>query len=564
VTTYVLYGGTGAELLVSVGVGGALLVAPGATLPIYDAPSGGTQVTDLKDELGNAVTVATANSQGFFRFQASDTYAAAGLWAETGLGFRLLVRPVLLPAGTGTGLAMPAGAVEDDVIMVGPGGTVLKKGRLPEIHRATILGDLVAATGPTDSAHVVQIPIDVPFDLKYVKVALGLASEGAAVIVKAWKKARSTQVYTEVASKTLTAATLKYDVATLVTPVHFAAGDTLVIGPSQVGSTSPGADLRVAASDQYVTLDTPLTAPNAPTIAVSSPDGTSVLVTITPSGSGSPASGFRIYRGGVYIGSTAATTFTDPTPGSGVQSYTARAGNQDANSTLSAAATITVGADYVFAFGGTAGTAISATDFPSIQRGSAAPASPFLQDGAGKVEGTTGATGSFSPNDKAWARTRQPNTDGLPQRWTSTYTPTTTDNGGLTWYFLADAGAGAGPTTDYLQMRQQSATMRLGYRKSSGTFTTIGTYTRGAALSAGSSASWDLHTYEKPTDSTKIVFDYYEWDPTTGSKPGTPTYSVEATKASLPTAGYSYLGVEGGTAAAASKHKLATILGYKS
>src|SRR5574343_894963 len=78
---------------------------PGSVLTVWTAVTGGTQVTDLQDYLGNATTVVTSDEYALVRFYGPDGENDT-LWLDGGTGVRLLVRPSVLTAELGDGSVM--------------------------------------------------------------------------------------------------------------------------------------------------------------------------------------------------------------------------------------------------------------------------------------------------------------------------------------------------------------------------------------------------------------------------------------------------------------------------
>ena len=67
-------------------------VIPGAELEVWDARTGGTQITDLTDVDDVACTTVTSDASGSVVFYGPDGERGV-LWMESGLGDRLAVRP---------------------------------------------------------------------------------------------------------------------------------------------------------------------------------------------------------------------------------------------------------------------------------------------------------------------------------------------------------------------------------------------------------------------------------------------------------------------------------------
>ena len=75
-------------------------VVAGATATVWTARTGGTQITDLTDLDGDAITSVTSDADGGIRFYGVDGDKDA-YWLDTGTGARIAVRPVDLTGETG-------------------------------------------------------------------------------------------------------------------------------------------------------------------------------------------------------------------------------------------------------------------------------------------------------------------------------------------------------------------------------------------------------------------------------------------------------------------------------
>jgi hypothetical protein len=75
-------------------------VVAGATATVWTARTGGTQITDLTDLDGDAITSVTSDADGGIRFYGVDGDKDA-YWLDTGTGTRIAVRPVNLTGETG-------------------------------------------------------------------------------------------------------------------------------------------------------------------------------------------------------------------------------------------------------------------------------------------------------------------------------------------------------------------------------------------------------------------------------------------------------------------------------
>jgi len=83
-----MYGATSADFTLTSGG----RPVPGAELTIWDARTGGTQITDLLDVDSAAVTVVTSDAAGLVVFYGPDG-GTGTLWLDSGVGSRLAVHP---------------------------------------------------------------------------------------------------------------------------------------------------------------------------------------------------------------------------------------------------------------------------------------------------------------------------------------------------------------------------------------------------------------------------------------------------------------------------------------
>jgi hypothetical protein len=101
-----LYGCTSADFTLT---SGGRVVA-GATATVWTARTGGTQITDLTDVDGGAITSVTSDADGGIRFYGVDGDKDA-YWLDTGTGARIAVRPVDLTGETGPTPELSIGTV---------------------------------------------------------------------------------------------------------------------------------------------------------------------------------------------------------------------------------------------------------------------------------------------------------------------------------------------------------------------------------------------------------------------------------------------------------------------
>jgi len=120
-----LYAASPADYVVDANTG---LPIPGAVVTVWSARSGGSQITDLQDLSGTAVSSVTANAQGFYAFYCPDSYTE-NVWLSTGTGDRLVCRTVESPALVSQVVGKAGGT------MTGP--LVLSADPTLEMHAAT-------------------------------------------------------------------------------------------------------------------------------------------------------------------------------------------------------------------------------------------------------------------------------------------------------------------------------------------------------------------------------------------------------------------------------------------
>ena len=84
-----MYGATSADFTLTSGG----RVVPGATLTIWSARTGGTQITDLTDVDSVAVTTVTSNADGSVVYYGPNNDLSVH-WADSGVGQRVAIRPV--------------------------------------------------------------------------------------------------------------------------------------------------------------------------------------------------------------------------------------------------------------------------------------------------------------------------------------------------------------------------------------------------------------------------------------------------------------------------------------
>ena len=101
-----MYGATSADFTLTAGG----RVVPGATLTVWDARTGGTQVTDLLDVNSVACTTVTSGADGSVVFYGPNNEKAT-LWLDSGQGSRVGVRPVDITGETGATPALTIGTV---------------------------------------------------------------------------------------------------------------------------------------------------------------------------------------------------------------------------------------------------------------------------------------------------------------------------------------------------------------------------------------------------------------------------------------------------------------------
>lgn len=83
-----MYGATSADFTLTSGG----RVVPGATLTIWSARTGGTQITDLLDVDSVATTTVTSDADGSIVYYGPNNDLSVH-WADSGVGSRIAVRP---------------------------------------------------------------------------------------------------------------------------------------------------------------------------------------------------------------------------------------------------------------------------------------------------------------------------------------------------------------------------------------------------------------------------------------------------------------------------------------
>ena len=101
-----MYGATSADFTLTSGG----RVVPGATLTVWTARTGGTQVTDLLDADSVACTTVTSGADGSVVFYGPNNEKST-LWLDSGQGSRIAVRPVDITGETGATPALTIGTV---------------------------------------------------------------------------------------------------------------------------------------------------------------------------------------------------------------------------------------------------------------------------------------------------------------------------------------------------------------------------------------------------------------------------------------------------------------------
>lgn len=101
-----MYGATSADFTLTAGG----RVIPGATLTVWSARTGGTQVTDLLDVDSVACTTVTSGADGSVVFYGPNNEKST-LWLDSGQGSRIAVRPVDITGETGATPALTIGTV---------------------------------------------------------------------------------------------------------------------------------------------------------------------------------------------------------------------------------------------------------------------------------------------------------------------------------------------------------------------------------------------------------------------------------------------------------------------
>jgi hypothetical protein len=90
-----MYGATSADFTLTSGG----RVVPGATLTIWSARTGGTQITDLLDKDSVATTTVTSDADGSIVYYGPNNDLSVH-WADSGQGSRIAIRPSYPYGGT--------------------------------------------------------------------------------------------------------------------------------------------------------------------------------------------------------------------------------------------------------------------------------------------------------------------------------------------------------------------------------------------------------------------------------------------------------------------------------
>ena len=140
-----LYAASPADYVVDGSTG---LPVPNAVVTVWNARTSGSQITDLQNLLGQAITQVTADSSGFIAFYGPDGMTD-NLWLYSGSGSRLVVRAVVNPTVAGTALPLAGGTLTGNLTLAG--------GPSADLHAATKkyvddnVANFVDATGDTMS-----------------------------------------------------------------------------------------------------------------------------------------------------------------------------------------------------------------------------------------------------------------------------------------------------------------------------------------------------------------------------------------------------------------------------
>lgn len=110
-----LYAASPADYVVDATTG---LPIPGAVVTVWSARSGGSQITDLQNLSGTAVSSVTANAQGFYAFYCPDGYTE-NVWLSTGTGDRLVCRTVESPALVSQVVGKAGGTMTGPLVLSG-------------------------------------------------------------------------------------------------------------------------------------------------------------------------------------------------------------------------------------------------------------------------------------------------------------------------------------------------------------------------------------------------------------------------------------------------------------
>ncbi len=140
-----LYAASPADYVVDGSTG---LPVPNAVVTVWNARTSGSQITDLQNLLGQAITQVTADSSGFLAFYGPDG-TTDNLWISSGTGPRLLVRVVNDAALESAVLPLSGGTLTGNLTLAGAPSS--------NLHAATKkyvddnVANFVAKTGDTMS-----------------------------------------------------------------------------------------------------------------------------------------------------------------------------------------------------------------------------------------------------------------------------------------------------------------------------------------------------------------------------------------------------------------------------